>query len=220
MAAKNPFTFTHAEALAILRLFGDAYKAGLRDAEWVNDAGRCNEHIADTKTDGVYGRVVEMRKDTWREWKHRLLLMKDARLANVRAVDLINRIDKHWRIEGCLLPLAQDFYNQGLQDWNDAPVARVFNGLDTMRFPRWTRNGLKNRTFKQMWVDMQTYAFERGNLYEDAISALSLTKRKFETFSTATWRGLTTKAEREHVLKGDGNGKRSGRPRKASTDTE
>lgn len=201
MTTKPVFTFTHKEALAILRIFGDAYKSGLRDAEWVNDAGRCTEHISDTNTNGVYGRVIENRKDTWREWKHRLLLMKDARLANVRAVDLINRIDKPYRVEGCLLPLAQDFYNQGLQDWNDSPIARVFTGLGSMRFPRWTRKGLKNRTFKQMWVDMQTFAFERGNLYEDAVSASSLTKRKFETFSTAVWRGLQTKAERNYVLK-------------------
>lgn len=214
MTKPQPSIFTHAEALAILRLFGDAYKAGLRDAEWVNDAGRCEEHITSTSEDEIYGRVTEMRFDSWREWKHRLLLMKDARLANVRAVDLINRIDKPWRIEGCLLPLAQDFYNQGLKDWNENPVSRVFNGLDAMRYPRWTRKGLRNRTFQQMWVDMQTFAFERGNLYEGANSAGSLTKRKFETFSTTTWRALQEKSEKEYILKESIDGKRRGRPRK------
>lgn len=214
MATKPLFTFTHAEALAVLRLFGDAYKAGLRDAEWVNDMARCEEHISATREKGIYGRVTEPRHDSWREWKHRLLLMKDMRLANVRAVDLINRIDKPWRIEGCLLPLAQDFYNQGLKDWNDNPVSRVFNGLEIMRFPHWTRRGLRNRTFRQMWVDMQTFAFERGTDYEGAKSINSLTKRKFETFSLATWRALQEKSEREHILKEDNDGKRRGRPRK------
>lgn len=214
MAKSQPFTFTHAESLAILRIFGDAYKAGLRDAEWVNDAGRCEEHITSTSVDRIYGRVTESRNDSWKEWRHRLLLMKDSRLANVRAVDFIHRIDNHWRIEGCLLPLAQDFYNQGLRDWNENPVSRVFNGLDVMRFPRWTRNGLKNRTFKQMWVDMQTFAFERGNLYEGAKGISSLTKRKFEIFSIATWRGLQEKTEREHILNENRDGKHRGRPRK------
>lgn len=198
---KGPFTLIHSEALAIIRLMGDAYKAGLRDAEWVNDAGRCNEHIAATQEQGVYGRVTDAENSDWRRWKHCILLMKDIRLANVRAVDFCARITSQICTEACLLPLVQDFYNQGLKDWNDAPVSRQFTGLAVMRYPRWTRKGLRNRTFKQMWVDMQTFALQRSDQYKGASSHKSLTPRKFERFSLETWRALQRNTEREYILK-------------------
>lgn len=194
------FTITHAEALAIIRLMNDAYKAGVRDAEWVNDAGRCSEHIKETQEKGVYGRVTDIDKYEWRRWKHNILLMKDVNFAESRAVEFTSRINNWFCTEGCLLPLAQDFYNQGLQDWNDYPVSRSVLGLESKRYPRWTRKGIKNRHFKQMWVDMQTFAYERSKQYVDVNSANSLTERKFETFMVQVWKALTYKAERKHIL--------------------
>lgn len=199
-STSSDILFDHKEALGIIRLMGDAYKAGVRDAEWVNDAGRCAEHIAATKEHGVYGRVTDRSTYDWRRWKHTILLLKDDTLANIRAVEITARIKNWCCIEGCLLPLVQDFYNQGLQDWNNNPVSRILIKLQKMRYPRWTRNGAKNRTFSQMWVDLRTFAYERGSLYEGADSALSLTPRKFEIFSVGVWCGLKANAEREYLL--------------------
>lgn len=208
--------FQRKEALAILRLMSDAYRAGVRDAEWVNSAGRCSEHILTTQEHDVYGRITDSETYGWRRWKHSIMLLNDDRLANIPIVELAQRIKKWSCAEGCLLPLVQDFYNQGLKDWNDNPVSRNVSKVDTMRYPLWTRNGAKNRTFKQMWVDMQTYAYERGKRYEGADSKTSLTPRKFEVFSIAVWQGLNAQAERKHIIK-ESTGK-VGRPSKTHSE--
>lgn len=194
------FRLNHNEAVAVLRLFADAYKTGLMDAEWINDIGRCYEHIKSTSEVGVYGRVTEQRFDSWREWMHRVLLMGDIRYTRVRAVDVVNRIKKKHLIDGCLLPLAQDFYNQGVQDWLDAPVSRSFERLTKCYYPRWTRQGIHKRTMKEMWIDMQRFAFERSKQYEGAEPIRSLTPRKFEIFSLTLWTALNERAEREYLL--------------------
>lgn len=208
--------FQRKESLAILRLMSDAYRAGVRDAEWVNDAGRCSEHIAVTRDHDVYGRVTDSETYGWRRWKHSIMLLNDDRLAHLPVVELAQRITKWYVVEGCLLPLVQDFYNQGLKDWNDNPISRNVSKVDIIRYPLWTRKGAKNRTFKQMWVDMQSYAYERGKMYEGAESASSLTPRKFETFSIAVWYGLNALAERKHIIK-ESTGK-VGRPRKVQSE--
>lgn len=193
-------SYTHSEALAIIRLMSDAYKAGVYDAEWLNDVGICTEHIAETQEKGVYGRVTDKSKSDWRRWKHNILLLKNDKLANVRAVEVTARIKNWFCVDGCLLPLVQDFYNQGLKDWNDNPVSRIFARMDKMTYPRWTRKGARQRSFKQMWVDMQEFAYKRMEQYEDVDSARSLTPRKFETFSISVWAALKDKSERKYLL--------------------
>lgn len=195
--------FDHKEAIAVMRLMGDAYKAGVRDAEWVNDAGRCLEHIASTSQHGVYGRVTDNSTYDWRRWKHNILLFKDDTLANCRMVDVTARIKKWWCIEGCILPLSQDFYNQGLRHWNDYPVSRILEKMQKIRYPIWTKRGAVNRTFSQMWVQLRTFAYDRSQLYEGTDSALSLTPRKFETFSLGLWQGYKMLDEKKHILRGE-----------------
>lgn len=186
-----------------MRIMGDAYKAGLRDAEYVNDVGRCTEFITQTQEPHTYGRITDNRFLLWYEWTTRLLGMKDIRQANVRAIEIIRAIElegKKATIRTCVLPLAQDFYNQGLRDWNEIPISRDLSAISEYHYPRWTRNGVKPRTNKQMYIEMQDFALERGKRVYGLPGNNYHTPRKFQRFSLAVWHGLMEKSERNFLL--------------------
>lgn len=181
-------SITVSDKNAIYNILADCYRAGVRDAEYVNDAGRCREFIEATKVPNVYGRVIYDVYWDWRKWRSAIINMRNDLILGEKSIFYVYKIISPHNYYACLLPLAQWFYHQGLNDWNNNPTLHIFDILNSKNV-RWTSRGYVKRTRKMMFAQLQEFAFEIGTIGEAAWKENKKVLRPihFEWFCSNLW---------------------------------
>lgn len=156
-------------AKGCIRLFNSCYKAGVMDAERVCDEQYCERFKEEVRCAGVFGRVIDEHYMGWHEWRLNLLLIIGADVKINHISDFLMRLRINSGYSLCVLSLAQEFYIQGLDDFNAYPVIRDFSLFEGDKLQRWTRQGIVSRTIKTMIIDMQRFCIIRKRV-EDASS--------------------------------------------------
>lgn len=139
-----------------------AYRLGVRDAARVDDQGLCNQHIEETRQPGVFGFVTDNYAVGELEWQ--LRLEKEARLTSMfgamhRYFISMGRFGSSFL--SCFLPIAQDFYNRGLTDWNNAPDGCDFPMFLSRSRVWWTEKGVKPVKPGEYVQEIQLCCFSR-----------------------------------------------------------
>lgn len=168
---------------ALVRLFDTMYRMGVMDAYQVNSEGECADFVERTKEPGVFGRVIDGHTMDCNEWQ--LTLIMEARKQSMHGA--MYRYFNRMKIYGqnylsVLLPIAQDFYNKGLQDYTDSPDAvslAIFN--DKSR--TWWSKKLRKVSIFEYIEQIQLFCFERRRSDEESGSKKALKKGYYDIFA-------------------------------------
>lgn len=177
-------------ARALLKMFGDCYHTGVKDAFEVGDELVCEDFAREVRVPGVYGRVIHPYKMNIREWGFHIIgLIRNATAGDV-ALAFMRRILKK-NFLTCALPLAQEFYIWGLEDYNKAPtsVKPILNDGNRTLI-RWTKNGIKFLSTNEVLMRMQEFCFMRTRIDEESDSKEALKAQRYDWFSRAIWIAL------------------------------
>lgn len=185
---------------AVYQILDQCYKAGVRDAEYINDASRCKEFIEATHKPHVYGRVIYNTFFDWRRWRLAIVTMQEGKVERNACIVVANKILSQSSYFACLLPLAQCFYNQGLEDWNAYPTIHEFSGLNVNALKRWTRKGIVNRPRKEMFVEIQRFSFDIVAWNEASGDPKAFNSRQFDWFCREVWAQTLTDYDKKGFL--------------------
>lgn len=194
---KVPRVISKTDKNAVYNILNQCYKAGVRDAEYINDEARCKEFIAATRQPHVYGRVIYDNFFDWKRWRVAIITMQDSRIERDGCILLSNKILTPKSYFACLLPLAQCFYNQGLDDWNSNPTLHDFGIFNGRGMCRWTRKGIEKRSSKSMFVEIQRFAFDISSWSMDSDNKNALQSRQFDWFCREVWAQSLTEREKK-----------------------
>lgn len=148
----------------ILRMIGLldwCYRLGVKHAREMNDEGASREFLDTHNEVGVYGFLSDGLNVGVLEWQ--LRLQKEARLTSMfgSMYQYFLRMGRYGQnYLSCFLPIAQEWYNLGVQDYIDNPHAcdySVFNGKTRVR---WTKKGLQNIKPKEYVEMIQLQCFD------------------------------------------------------------
>ena len=110
----------------MITLFDRVYKLGVEDGcRYAHDEGRCREHIKTTNEPGRFGMIRDGYTSDAVDWQ--ITLQKQAKEMSVYEPvrKMFVRMGK-WAASNyysCILPIAQDFYNKGVEDYLANPNA-------------------------------------------------------------------------------------------------
>jgi len=168
---------------ALIRLLDTMYRMGVMDAYKVNSDGECADFVEKTKEPGVFGRVIDGHTMDCNEWQ--LTLIVEARKQSMQGAmyRYFNRM-KIYRQNylSVLLPIAQDFYNKGIQDYNANPNAVslvIFND----RSRTWWSKKLKKVSIFEYIEQIQLFCFERKHSDEESGSKKALKSGYYDIFA-------------------------------------
>lgn len=148
----------------ILRMIGLldwCYRLGVKHTREINDEGAAREFLDTHNEVGVYGFLSDGLNVGVLEWQ--LRLQKEARLTSMfgSVYQYFLRMGRYGQnYLSCFLPIAQVWYNLGVQDYIDNPHAcgySVFNGKTRVR---WTKKGLLNIKPKEYVEMIQLQCFD------------------------------------------------------------
>lgn len=195
---KKTRSISIADKNAIFNILNECYKAGIRDAEYVDDVGRCREFIEETRKPGVYGRVIYNVFWDWKKWRSAIVNMRIGHILGDPSIFYTQKIISPTSYYACLLPLAQWFYHQGLNDWNANPTLHTFEAINNLKYLRWTRNGFVKSSRKKMFAQVQEFAFEIGCIGEssEAEGVKALKPIHFEWFCRHLWEMSLTRHDK------------------------
>lgn len=177
-------------ARAILYLFMSCYKAGLKDAENVRDDALCEEFKATVREPGVFGRVINDYTVGQKSWRIDLLYINGNRASSTYAYKLLKYMDTVSSIISCVLPISQEFYIQGLDDFNSYPYIYDFDFIDNNRLIKWTNKGIIKASKKDIIIDIQKYCMDRARIDEVSDSKFAINRRNYDFFATQMWNYL------------------------------
>lgn len=148
----------------MLRMFGLldwVYRLGIQHSRELNDEGASREFLDTHNEVGVYGFITDGYNVGVLEWQ--LRLQKEARLTSMfgSMYQYFLRMGRYGQnYLSCFLPIAQEWYNLGVQDYIDNPHAydySVFNGKTRVR---WTKKGMLNIKPKEYVEMIQLQCFD------------------------------------------------------------
>lgn len=168
---------------ALIRLLDRIYRMGVMDAYKVNDEGECADFIERTKEPGVYGRVIDGHTMDCNEWQLTLIVEARKQVMHGAMYRYFNRTKIYGQnYLSVLLPIAQDFYNKGMQDYNANPNATslaIFN--DTKRV--WWNKKLKSVSTHEYIEQIQLFCFARKHSDEGFGAKKALKKGYYDIFA-------------------------------------
>lgn len=168
---------------ALIRLLDRIYRMGVMDAYQVNSEGECADFVERTKEPGVFGRVIDGHTMDCNEWQ--LTLIMEARKKSMHGA--MYRYFNRMRIYrqnylSVLLPIAQDFYNKGIQDYNASPNAvslAIFND----RSRTWWYSKLKSVSIYEYIEQIQLFCFARKRSDEEYDGKKALKSGYYDIFA-------------------------------------
>lgn len=137
--AKQPL-LEPADVSKLITLFDRMYKLGIEDAnEHSYDEGLCREHIETTNKPGHFGLIRDGFISDALDWQ--LTLQKQANRLSIykRIYRMFIRMGAWAKSTyySCILPVAQDFYNLGIEDYFAHPNADTLATFMEERRIRW-----------------------------------------------------------------------------------
>lgn len=181
------------EARAIINLMMSCYKAGLKDAEEICDKYTCEDFKKEVRVPGVYGRVRDEFLMEEKEWRMSLMFMDNHIRVPQNTINLVQSINFGKSILSCILPISQEYYILGIDDFNVYPHIHEFSLIDNNIMRRWTRNGLIKITRKDVLIEIQRLCMLRARIDESSDSKFSIRRRTYESFCMEVWESITNR---------------------------
>lgn len=181
------------EARAIINLMMSCYKAGLKDAEEICDKYTCEDFKKEVRVPGVYGRVRDEFLMEEKEWRMSLMFMDNHIRVPQNTINLVQSINFGKSILSCVLPISQEYYILGIDDFNVYPHIHEFSLIDNNIMRRWTRNGFIKITRKDVLIEIQRLCMLRARIDESSDSKFSIRRRTYESFCMELWESITNR---------------------------
>lgn len=181
------------EARAIINLMMSCYKAGLKDAEEICDKYTCEDFKKEVRVPGVYGRVRDEFLMEEKEWRMSLMFMDNHIRVPQNTINLVQSINFGKTILSCVLPISQEYYILGIDDFNVYPNIHEFSLIDNNIMRRWTRNGFIKITRKDVLIEIQRLCMLRARIDESSDSKFSIRRRTYESFCMELWESITNR---------------------------
>lgn len=148
--------------LKMISLLDWSYRLGVNNAYQANDEGLCRAFIEKTSQPGMYGFITDDYNVGVLEWQ--LRLTKEARLTSMfgsmyQYFGRMGRFGQNYL--SVFLPIAQDFYNKGVQDYCAAPYACDMARFNSARRVWWSPKGLLNVKPREYVETIQLMCFDR-----------------------------------------------------------
>lgn len=190
----NDSTFIkESEARAIINLMMSCYKAGLKDAEEICDKYTCEDFKKEVRVPGVYGRVRDEFLMEEKEWRMSLMFMDNHIRVPQNTINLVQSINFGKSLLSCVLPISQEYYILGIDDFNVYPHIHEFSIIDNNIMRRWTRNGFIKITRKDVLIEIQRLCMLRARIDESSDSKFSIRRRTYESFCMELWESITNR---------------------------
>lgn len=181
------------EARAIINLMMSCYKAGLKDAEEICDKYTCEDFKKEVRVPGVYGRVRDEFLMEEKEWRMSLMFMDNHIRVPQNTINLVQSINLGKSLLSCVLPISQEYYILGIDDFNVYPHIHEFSIIDNNIMRRWTRNGFIKITRKDVLIEIQRLCMLRARIDESSDSKFSIRRRTYESFCMELWDSITNR---------------------------
>ena len=181
------------EARAIINLMMSCYKAGLKDAEEICDKYTCEDFKKEVRVPGVYGRVRDEFLMEEKEWRMSLMFMDNHIRVPQNTINLVQSINFGKSLLYCVLPISQEYYILGIDDFNVYPHIHEFSLIDNNIMRRWTRNGFIKITRKDVLIEIQRLCMLRARIDESSDSKFSIRRRTYESFCMELWESITNR---------------------------
>ena len=181
------------EARAIINLMMSCYKAGLKDAEEICDKYTCEDFKKEVRVPGVYGRVRDEFLMEEKEWRMSLMFMDNHIRVPQNTINLVQSINFGKSLLSCVLPISQEYYIIGIDDFNLYPHIHEFSIIDNNIMRRWTRNGFIKITRKDVLIEIQRLCMLRARIDESSDSKFSIRRRTYESFCMEVWESITNR---------------------------
>ena len=181
------------EARAIINLMMSCYKAGLKDAEEICDKYTCEDFKKEVRVPGVYGRVRDEFLMEEKEWRMSLMFMDNHIRVPQNTINLVQSINFGKSILSCVLPISQEYYILGIDDFNVYPHIHEFSLIDNNIMRRWTRNGFIKITRKDVLIEIQRLCMLRARIDESSDSKFSIRRRQYDSFCMELWESITNR---------------------------
>ena len=181
------------EARAIINLMMSCYKAGLKDAEEICDKYTCEDFKKEVRVPGVYGRVRDEFLMEEKEWRMSLMFMDNHIRVPQNTINLVQSINFGKSLLSCVLPISQEYYIIGIDDFNVYPHIHEFSLIDNNIMRRWTRNGFIKITRKDVLIEIQRLCMLRARIDESSDSKFSIRRRTYESFCMELWESITNR---------------------------
>ena len=181
------------EARAIINLMMSCYKAGLKDAEEICDKYTCEDFKKEVRVSGVYGRVRDEFLMEEKEWRMSLMFMDNHIRVPQNTINLVQSINFGKSLLSCVLPISQEYYILGIDDFNVYPHIHEFSLIDNNIMRRWTRNGFIKITRKDVLIEIQRLCMLRARIDESSDSKFSIRRRTYESFCMELWDSITNR---------------------------
>ena len=181
------------EARAIINLMMSCYKAGLKDSEEICDKYTCEDFKKEVRVPGVYGRVRDEFLMEEKEWRMSLMFMDNHIRVPQNTINLVQSINFGKTILSCVLPISQEYYILGIDDFNVYPHIHEFSLIDNNIMRRWTRNGFIKITRKDVLIEIQRLCMLRARIDESSDSKFSIRRRTYESFCMELWESITNR---------------------------
>lgn len=181
------------EARAIINLMMSCYKAGLKDAEEICDKYTCEDFKKEVRVPGVYGRVRDEFLMEEKEWRMSLMFMDNHIRVPQNTINLVQSINFGKSLLSCVLPISQEYYILGIDDFNVYPHIHEFSLIDNNIMRRWTRNGFIKITRKDVLIEIQRLCMLRARIDESSDSKFSIRRRTYESFCMELWESITNR---------------------------
>ena len=181
------------EARAIINLMMSCYKAGLKDAEEICDKYTCEDFKKEVRVPGVYGRVKDEFLMEEKEWRMSLMFMDNHIRVPQNTINLVQSINFGKSLLSCVLPISQEYYILGIDDFNVYPHIHEFSLIDNNIMRRWTRNGFIKITRKDVLIEIQRLCMLRARIDESSDSKFSIRRRTYESFCMEVWESITNR---------------------------
>ena len=181
------------EARAIINLMMSCYKAGLKDAEEICDKYTCEDFKKEVRVPGVYGRVRDEFLMEEKEWRMSLMFMDNHIRVPQNTINLVQSVNFGKSLLSCVLPISQEYYILGIDDFNVYPHIHEFSLIDNNIMRRWTRNGFIKITRKDVLIEIQRLCMLRARIDESSDSKFSIRRRTYESFCMELWDSITNR---------------------------
>lgn len=181
------------EARAIINLMMSCYKAGLKDAEEICDKYTCEDFKKEVRVPGVYGRVRDEFLMEEKEWRMSLMFMDNHIRVPQNTINLVQSINFGKSLLSCVLPISQEYYILGIDDFNVYPHIHEFSLIDNNIMRRWTRNGFIKITRKDVLIEIQRLCMLRARIDESSDSKFNIRRRTYESFCMELWESITNR---------------------------
>lgn len=181
------------EARAIINLMMSCYKAGLKDAEEICDKYTCEDFKKEVRVPGVYGRVRDEFLMEEKEWRMSMMFMDNHIRVPQNTINLVQSVNFGKSLLSCVLPISQEYYILGIDDFNVYPHIHEFSLIDNNIMRRWTRNGFIKITRKDVLIEIQRLCMLRARIDESSDSKFSIRRRTYESFCMELWESITNR---------------------------